>query len=344
MCGIHCVVTTIYMLALVLNQMNLNTYFKTSVDQVKYMSYAWWKRYDNNADVRYELKYYKGSPILQRQQLADMYMYMHIYSPKRQLGQTLGLNDYRYHYHVKPDMHWLSRNMNEIHWDDRLSLWNHTHHFPKLFTGMVDTFPVRVSQPEDSVLGKALYNPKYGSCVYKFQCAVDFLGRIILFSGPHLGTMYDGNIWNATEQWHILHCWELFIGDGAYVACKQMLCPHRAPRTRGVTQAALSANAVISHVRARVEHKNKLLERHNILGGRFRGGLELLEDAGTLLAHTENVSSKMRVRYAPIGPWPHYSGWAAKVVKITNIDPYPFQVIYSAEYIAARSSYKINIY
>lgn len=65
---------------------------------------------------------------------------------------------------------------------------------------MVNTFLVQVSQPEDSVLARALYNPKYGACVYKFQCVVDFLGRIILFTRPHLGIMYDGNIWNVTEQ------------------------------------------------------------------------------------------------------------------------------------------------
>lgn len=69
-------------------------------------------------------------------------MHTHVPASKRQFGQTLGITDYQYHYHVKPDLHY---------------------YFPSHFTGMVDTFPVRVSQPEDSALSSALFNPKYGS-------------------------------------------------------------------------------------------------------------------------------------------------------------------------------------
>ena len=65
---------------------------------------------------------------------------------------------------------------------------------------MIDTFSVQVSQSKNSALTKALYNLKYGSCVYKFQCAVDFLKKIILFISSYLGMMYDKNIWNTTEQ------------------------------------------------------------------------------------------------------------------------------------------------
>jgi len=87
-----------------------------------------------------------------------------------------------------------------------------------------------------------------------------------------------------------------------------MLCPHRAPPNAALSGEQLAENAVISHDRARAEHKNKLLVRHAILGTKYRGGYELLDDSAHLIAHTENVASKMRVRYAPVGPWPHYSG------------------------------------
>ena len=123
-----------------------------------------------------------GTPIIRREQLVGVYKYTHIYSAKRQLGQTLTINNNQFHHHVKPDLHFLREHMNEIHWEDRLSKWNHAHHFSLFFTGMVDTFPVCVSQPEDSLLLRTLFNPKYNTHVYKFQCAVDFLGRILLLT------------------------------------------------------------------------------------------------------------------------------------------------------------------
>ena len=235
----------------------------------------------------------------------NVYKYMHIYSPKRVLNCTMDITNNQFHNHVKPDLHYLCEKMNEIHWEDRLSPWNHAYHFPSAVTFMVDTFPVRVSEPEDSALGQVLFNPKYGSCVYKFQCAVTFLGVIPLFTGPHLGTSYDGNIYEATEDKHPTHPSELGVGDGAYVACKQMLCPHRRPPKGALTEDQLLTNTVISHYRARVEHKNKLLERHNILG-KFRGGLELLMDAAHVQAQTENVDAKLHLRYPPVGPWKHF--------------------------------------
>lgn len=117
--------------------------------------------------------------------------------------------------------------------------------------------------------------------------------------------MYDGNIWMATENKHMLLPWELWLGDGAYVMCPQLLCPYCHPVLGTLSYNQQLMNAVISHYRARVEHKNKLLERHNILGTRFRGGCELLMDAGEVFAKTENIDSKMHLCYRPIGPFPH---------------------------------------
>lgn len=243
---------------------------------------------------------------MHKKQLTDVYKYMHIYSPKRQLGQTLQFSNYAYHFHVKPDLHFLSTTMNEIHWEDRLSPFNHGEYFPAFVTGMVDTFPVYVSQPEDGLLARSLYNPKYGGCIYKFQLGCDFLGRNNLLTGPHMGVMNDGNTWVSTGDKHPMFPWELYLGDGAYPACPQIITPYRCPPHGSLTYEQEFMNEVISHYRARVEHKNKLMVRHNILGTVFRGGRELLADAGQVLAQTENVDSKLFLRYPPVGPFPHF--------------------------------------
>lgn len=89
---------------------------------------------------------------------------------------------------------WHTLSLDEIFWEDRLNPYNHTPDFPFYVTGIVDTVPFTVLQPIDPTLNHAIYNPKYGHTVYKAQVGIDFLGRIVLFSGPHLGLQYDGRI------------------------------------------------------------------------------------------------------------------------------------------------------
>lgn len=66
--------------------------------------------------------------------------------------------------------------MDEIFWDDHLDPRNHAPHFPYFFTGMVDTFFMKVLHLENSALHWQLFNPKYGTCIYKGQLGIDFLG------------------------------------------------------------------------------------------------------------------------------------------------------------------------
>ena len=75
-----------------------------------------------------------------------------------------------------------------------MNQFNHIPYFPSNFTGIVDTLPVYVLQPGNSTLARLLYNPKYSGPIYKLQLVTDFLGRIICFTGPHLGVEYDGSI------------------------------------------------------------------------------------------------------------------------------------------------------
>lgn len=215
--------------------------------------------------------------------------------------------------------------MNEINWNDRLSPYNHSPHFPHLFTGVVDTFPLRVLCPQHKALRGALYNPKYKQCVYKAQLGIDFLGRLILCTSPHLGLCYDGHIWARTAKPYLLP-WEWWIGDGAYpklniifplilllfyliidiyISQTQMLSPYRHPPHGNLTNDEEFVNMVIAHYRARVEHTNHLFERHGIFRGTFRGGIGLLSDAFYVIAHTTNIELCCHLRYPPFGPWDH---------------------------------------
>ena len=58
--------------------------------------------------------------------------------------------------------------------------------------------------------------PKYGGHVYKLQVAINFLGWIVYYSGPHFGTEADNVIFEDTMHEHPMHSWEFWCGDGIY--------------------------------------------------------------------------------------------------------------------------------
>ena len=121
--------------------------------------------------------------------------YIHLYPRRNQCSSVLGISSSKLHSKVLPTLHILAQCLDEIHWEDRLDPFNHTPDFPLYVTGIVDTVPVYVLAPQDSTLNHWLYNPKYGGTIYKAQIGTDFMGRIILFTGPHLGNgAYDGHI------------------------------------------------------------------------------------------------------------------------------------------------------
>jgi hypothetical protein len=218
--------------------------------------------------------------------------------------------------------------LNEIHWSDRLHPWNHVPHFPILVTGllseftfllskgMVDTFPVHVLQPLDPTLASLLFNPKYGCCVYKFQLGCDFLGRFILFSGtknlvfliiagPHLGTSYDGHIWDATSALHPIRLNEFLLGDGHYIACRAFLTPYRHKPNLLLTDTEYIWNATLARYRARIEHSNRRVKSHAIFQTAWRGSLGLLEACVQITVHTQAVVQNMFIMYELFGPWSH---------------------------------------
>ena len=132
--------------------------------------------------------------------------------------------------------------------------------------------------------------------------ATDFLGRIIHFSGPFPGKRYDAHIWERFGD--RLSPGELLLADGHFTTIENMLCPIREDQVTRVEHEIF--NRVLQHYRSRAEHAVWSLVRHE--PGRklkYRGSLLTLGWIMKLLAHTQVVQSNLKVRYYPLGPWPH---------------------------------------
>jgi len=240
--------------------------------------------------------------------LFRVYKWIHLYPRNRWASFSLGCSRYHLEKVMHKHIYWLSVNLDEVHWGDRLSPINHCLHFPYFVTGAVDTFPFRVYLPRDSRLRRCLYNPKYSSSVWKWEIIIDLLGRIVSFAGPHIGTAYDGHIFLKNWESHPLEPWECLLGDGHYTCLRCIVGPHKQPAVGRLSPEQFEANAVISHYRARVEHVNSKIEKHVIFQTTFRGGFRLLCAAVRITLHTTALWTYFYPPHLPIGSWPHNPG------------------------------------
>jgi len=247
----------------------------------------------------------RDCPINTPMELFRIYKWIHLYPRNRWAPFVLGCSRYHFEVVMCRQMHWLARNFHQVHWSDRLSPINHCPHFPYYVTGIVDTFPFRVYQPLDARLRKCLYNPKYGSSVWKWEVVIDLLGRIVSIGGPHIGTAYDAHIFLKNWKTHPVEPWECLLGDGHYTCLRFIIGPYRQPVTGNLTPQQVEANTVISHYRARVEHVNAKIEKHSLFQMKFRGGFRLMSDAVRITLHTTAVWTHLYPPHLPIGSWPH---------------------------------------
>jgi len=164
---------------------------------------------------------------------------------------------------------------------------------------MVDTFPIVVQQPLCSFHKRNLYNPKYKNTIYKVQLGCDFLGRIIVFSGMHLGVEYDGHLWEKTMKEHPLKPWELLLGDGHYSSCSQFITPVK--ETHWHTKEEIDHNIQTAHYRARIEHVNHLFKAHGVFRTPFRGQADTLQAIVKITAHTTAVRSYRYISHLGTG-------------------------------------------
>lgn len=132
-------------------------------------------------------------PLRKAKYIFLAYKYIHQY-PQQENTCVLGISSTTLKTKIIPVLSILAQTLNEIFWEDRLDPYNHAPDFPYYVTCMVDTIPIYVQNPTNAIIGRWLYNPKYGSAIYKGQFAIDFLGRFVLATGLNTGLYYDGSI------------------------------------------------------------------------------------------------------------------------------------------------------
>ena len=145
-----------------------------------------------------------GKPIDSHKLLYQAYCYLHMYPNRCQSKSSLGSSRWKLNYDVIPAIRYLAQVMNEIHWEDRLSPYNHTPHFPLWFVGAVDTFPLRVLTPVSSRLRKALFNPKYGQ-VIKQPHNISTHNTYNIHNTQQSNTIQSNTIPNTTPTTHQHH-------------------------------------------------------------------------------------------------------------------------------------------
>jgi len=97
-----------------------------------------------------------------------VFMYIHLHPTADQMPHVLrahgpqpGINYEYFRVNVIETAYALALAVDEIHYGDRLDRMNHHPFFPVGFTGVVDTFPVYVSQPTNWRVARLLYQAKY---------------------------------------------------------------------------------------------------------------------------------------------------------------------------------------
>lgn len=163
-----------------------------------------------------------------------------------------------------------------------------------------------VQQPGDHNVRRCLYNGKYKDTILKVQLIIDFLGRIVYFSGPHIGNKYDGHIYRETYHEHPVSEQEYLLGDGHYTNIPHIITPPSQPPGGHMSDVDYAKSVIVSHYRSRVEHVNRLAEAHGLFKEHFRGSIDVLSSAIRVTAQLTNIECCKYLRYMPVGPWEHF--------------------------------------
>ena len=187
-------------------------------------------------------------------------------------------------------------------------------HMASCVLGMVDVFPVYVPAAHDFAVRQLLFQPKYDACVLKIQLGISFMGNIILWTGPHLGTTSDVTIWEQTWAYHPFFPWEWWLADLGYVGAFGLLYKwKRAAQQPGqpppiqLTPQELFYNNVHEFYRNRIEQIVDVVKSHRLFANLvYRGSAEHLLPLLTIVGHATALELRMRQRFKSYGPWQHH--------------------------------------
>ena len=139
--------------------------------------------------------------------------------------------------------------------------------------------------------------------VMKVQVIIDFLGHIIYFSGPHIGSKYDGNIYvdTCSGWWVSVRRWPLHHHSTHHHPSKAAL-----PHGGSMCDDDNLRYVIVSHYRSRVEHVNRLFEAHALFKTTYCGDINMLHSVINVTMHTTNIECCKYLHYKPFGPWTHF--------------------------------------
>ena len=185
---------------------------------------------------------------------------------------------------------------------------------PTPLTGIVDVFPIYVPASHDFAMRQLLFQPKYDACVLKIQLGISFLGNIILWTGPHLGTTPDVTIWEQTWPYHPFFPWEWWLADLGYVGALGLVYKWKRTAQRSgqpppppLTPQELFYNNVHEFYRNRAEQIVDVVKSHRLFAqGVYRGSAAHLFPLITIVGHVTALELRLRQRFASFGPWQHH--------------------------------------
>lgn len=116
-----------------------------------------------------------------------------------------------------------------------------------------------------------MYNGKYGGHVAKVQVVCDHRGSVMWWSGPHIGTIHDLNLYREYSPPLLPN--EQLLADKAYVGGgPHLIVPFKKYKAR-LSPEKKAFNKIHRWYRATVEHSIGFIKRFRILGAMYRGRL-----------------------------------------------------------------------
>ena len=216
----------------------------------------------------------------------------------------------KFYSRVVPILCTMSELIDEIKWDERLHPMNHgSHMFKERFTTIFDGTNINVANLRtDKTLQRLLFNgSKYNHCCVKIMVGITFMGTIVHYTAPHIGTMNDEKILELYPP--DFEEWEWGLGDGAFESNNHILVKYQQPPKGLLTEDRVYMNTIFNYWSLRVEHIIGEIKRHDMLAGVFRGSYILLKSAVDLTVNMTQIKIKLALpRYETCGPWGHEPG------------------------------------
>lgn len=145
--------------------------------------------------------------------------------------------------------------------------------------------------------------------MYKWQLGITFLGAIVLWTGPHLGSDSDATIWRRTRRQHRFRRGERWLGDLGYVGCRGILTKFKKNQMNGPGRRIDKRrfNRAHERIRNRVENVVRYVKRHQLFaqGRAFTHSVEELATVMKIVGHVSALELQRFQRFRSFGPWPH---------------------------------------